>query len=94
MKISSAEIPSKDERYHPTLLILNELFRIGNGEAERTRIRAMGFQPVQNVRTVVGMNAIDWLTEKTYLAPVDSRTARTLIIEHFKEVRCFVLTEF
>uniref|UniRef100_A0A158R4T6 Serine/threonine-protein kinase TOR n=1 Tax=Syphacia muris TaxID=451379 RepID=A0A158R4T6_9BILA len=77
---------SRDDRMHSALLILNELFRIGNGEAERVRIRSMGFEPVENIRTVVGSNAIDWLTEKTYLAPVDSHTARMLITEHFGEI--------
>lgn len=93
---SSYDPLSREDRIHSTLLILNELFRIGNGEAERIRIRSMGFQPVENIRTVVGSNAIDWLTEKTYLAPVDSCTARTLITDHFKQVDylIFLLTLF
>lgn len=77
---------SREERLHPMLLILNELLRIGNASAERTRIRSLGFQPVQNVRTVIGSNAIDWLTERTYSVPVDSQTARLLVARNFKEI--------
>ncbi|EFO17307.2 hypothetical protein LOAG_11192 [Loa loa] len=77
---------NRDERQHPMLLILNELLRIGNGPAERQRILALGRQPQQNVRTVIGSNAIDWLTEHTYSVTVDSRTANQLIAEKFTDI--------
>uniref|UniRef100_A0A915Q5B5 Serine/threonine-protein kinase TOR n=1 Tax=Setaria digitata TaxID=48799 RepID=A0A915Q5B5_9BILA len=77
---------SRDERQHPMLLILNELLRIGNAPAERQRILALGRQPQQNVRTVIGSNAIDWLTEHTYSVTVDSRTANQLVAEKFNDI--------
>ncbi|VDO23946.1 unnamed protein product [Brugia timori] len=77
---------NRDERQHPMLLILNELLRIGNAPAERQRILALGCQPQQNVRTVIGSNAIDWLTERTYSVTVDSRTANQLIAEKFSDI--------
>ncbi|MCP9257960.1 Serine/threonine-protein kinase mTOR [Dirofilaria immitis] len=77
---------NRDERQHPMLLILNELLRIGNAPAERQRILALGRQPQQNVRTVIGSNAIDWLTERTYSVTVDSRTANQLVAEKFNDI--------
>lgn len=77
---------NRDERQHPMLLILNELLRIGNAPAERQRIQALGRQPKQNVRTIIGSNAIDWLTEHTYSVTVDSRTANQLVAEKFHDV--------
>ncbi|VDK68536.1 unnamed protein product [Litomosoides sigmodontis] len=77
---------NRDERQHPMLLILNELLRIGNAPAERQRILALGCQPQQNVRTVIGSNAIDWLTERTYSVTVDSRTANQLVAEKFSDI--------
>ncbi|VDN22372.1 unnamed protein product [Gongylonema pulchrum] len=77
---------NRDERQHPMLLILNELIRIGNAPAERQRIQALGRQPKQNVRTVIGSNAIDWLTEHTYSVTVDSRTANQLVAEKFQDI--------
>ncbi|VDN02443.1 unnamed protein product [Thelazia callipaeda] len=77
---------SRDERQHSMLLILNELLRIGNAAAERQRILALGRQPQQNVRTVIGSNAVDWLTERTHSVTVDSRTANQLIAEKFDDI--------
>ncbi|MFH4977941.1 hypothetical protein AB6A40_004650 [Gnathostoma spinigerum] len=77
---------NKDERQHPTLLVLNELLRIGNVDAERKRLRALGLQPMQNVRTVIGSNAVDWLAEQTHTPVVDSQTAKSLIAEKFSEI--------
>lgn len=88
---SSYDGLNRDERLHPTLLIFNELLRIGNATAERTRIRALGRQPKQSARVEIGLNAIDWLTEHTYSVTVDSRTARQLVAEKFLEVLYFLL---
>lgn len=81
---------NRDERQHPMLLILNELLRIGNAPAERQRILALGRQPQQNVGTVIGSNALDWLTERTYSVTVDSRTTNQLIAEKFADVSIIV----
>lgn len=82
---------SRDERQHPMLLILNELLRIGNAPAERRRIQSLGRQPKQSVRTVIGSDAIEWLTERTYSVTVDSRTANHLVAKKFHDVRVRVL---
>ncbi|KHN87555.1 Target of rapamycin -like protein [Toxocara canis] len=83
---ATCESLNREDRQHAMLLILNELLRIGNAAAEKARIKSLGRQPIQNVRTVIGSNAIDWLTEEIYSATVDSRTARMLIAEKFAKI--------
>lgn len=78
---------NRDERYHPTLLILNEILRISDAEIECIRIKSLGREPEQNIRTIIDSQPVDWLTEQTFFRTADSETARNLVFENFKKVR-------
>lgn len=74
---------SKDDALHSSLLIFNELLRIANSEAERVRIKVLSIPTAARTRTVIGLNPVEWLTEQTYPATVESRTAKSLVTEHY-----------
>lgn len=78
-----AEHLSKDDALHASLLIFNELLRIANAEAERIRLKVLSIPTGARTRTVIGLNSVEWLTEQTYPATVESRTAKSLVTEHY-----------
>ncbi|VDK66245.1 unnamed protein product [Anisakis simplex] len=78
---------NRDERAHAMLLILNELLRIGNVNAEKRRIKSLNQEAIlSNQRNVIDTNAIDWLCEDIYSNTVHSRTAKLLIAEKFEKI--------
>ncbi|KAF7639171.1 hypothetical protein Mgra_00001404 [Meloidogyne graminicola] len=84
---------SRDDILHGSLLIFNELLRIANYSHENARLQLTGTtQHFNKLRSsIVGQNPVEWLLESVLPAPVESRTARTLITDYFQEIvkNCF-----